>query len=240
MAQNEHLDVVRRAASGDRDAMATLLLDHQDRIYAVCLRMLGNRTDAEDLTQDVLTTIISHLDQFDGRSALSTWVYRITVNTCLSHLRSARRRRDRNASESDRDAGGQPSGRDGIGSHFYHLSVSPSSRVGLVRDAEPGADSGVEHMERRKQLRAAVGMLEASIRTLLILRDFHGLDHGQISEVMGIPRGTVKSRIFRARMALRRQLERLDGDSGDRVDGASGPNATTDERQDLTDASTAL
>ncbi|NOG53977.1 MAG: RNA polymerase sigma factor [Planctomycetes bacterium] len=210
MVETQHHEMIRRAKSGDRDAMADLLTSQQDRVFAVCLRMLGHRNDAEDLTQDVLTSIITHLDQFDGRSALSTWVYRITVNACLSHLRQRQRSRDVLTAHSEPGTGRDGSSMDGAVDPIRMRSLSQPQQ-----DMEPAAVSNVEESERREQLLTAINMIDVSIRTLLILRDFHGLDYGQISEVMSIPVGTVKSRLFRARMALRRQLEQFSGDDED-------------------------
>src|SRR4051812_8448460 len=85
-------DVVARAQAGERGALELLLREHHDRVYAVCRRMMGNDADALDACQEALIAIVRGLDRFDGRSAFSTWAYRVTTNSCLDELRRRKRR----------------------------------------------------------------------------------------------------------------------------------------------------
>jgi RNA polymerase sigma-70 factor (ECF subfamily) len=187
--------LLHRAQSGDRAALTLLLTAHQDRLYAVCLRMVADRTVAADLTQDTLVKIIQHLPTYDGRSQLTTWMIRIAMNTCLSHLRSQKHRR-----HTSLDSGPGAATADSDFARSFHPQ-SPSNR-------EPAGPSGVELHERRGIVSRALAELDPDHRAVLILRDVQGLDYDQIAAAVGVPVGTVKSRIFRARAALRELIER--------------------------------
>ncbi len=160
-----------------------LIRRHQDRLFAICMRMVG-RNDAADVCQTALVRIIQGLPSFDARSQLSTWLVRITMNTCFSHLRAAKLRRHRSLPEEsdfDRD-----------------LPVS---------NREPDGASSVQREESLSRLEGALSALDADQRAILVLRDVRGLDYERIAAVMGIAEGTVKSRLFRAREALRKAIE---------------------------------
>jgi RNA polymerase sigma-70 factor (ECF subfamily) len=169
--------------------MAELLRAYQRRVYAVCYRMMRNADEAADLTQDALVKIMEGLDSYDQRSAFSTWVIRVTMNCCLSELRRKKVRRHGSLDEPG-EAGGTPRGGQ------------------LASTAEHPAGLRVEQAELREALLEALGSLEPQARAILVLRDLQDLDYQQITEVMGIPIGTVKSRLFRARAALREATER--------------------------------
>lgn len=187
--------LLRRAQSGDRAALGLLLTAHQDRLHAVCVRMVTDRAAAADLTQDTLVKIIQHLPGYDGRSQLSTWMIRIAMNTCLSWLRAQKHRR-----HAPIDTPGNP-GDSSFGTHSGGGRQSPPGR-------EPSGPSGVEHDEQRAIVSRALADLDPDHRAVLVLRDVQGLDYDRIADAVGIPVGTVKSRIFRARAALRELIER--------------------------------
>ena len=198
-----------RAQRGDRDAMAQVLAEHENQLFAVCVRMVG-RGEAADLCQDAMIKIIQGLPTFDGRSQLATWMTRITMNVCLSHLRRARLRRhaslDRMGEHApDRGAGGAPPG---ARSAFSPPGGGGSGgATGGETLEEPGADQSVQSSERQRRVLAALNRLEPEQRALLVLRDVQGLGYEAISEVLGVALGTVKSRIFRARAAMRGHME---------------------------------
>ncbi len=186
--------------AGDRTALAELLAMHQDRIYAMCVRMMGDREVARDLTQDTLVKIIGALHTFQGEARLSTWMTRIAMNACLSEMRRMRLRRhaslDTPSSGWSKDAGS-----DGAG--------APSWSQSLPDEREHDAPERIQQGEQHDTLRRALRMLGEDHRAILILRDMHGLDYRQIGEVLEVPEGTVKSRLFRARATLREEVERL-------------------------------
>lgn len=162
------------ACGGDREALDRLLRRHYDRLFAVCRRLTGNETDAADATQDALVAIVRGLGRFDGRSAFSTWAYRIAVNASFDELRRRRRR---------------PEPRD--------HNVDAGSARALTQPAEPAADA-----DQRIDVDNALRSLPGDYRAAVVLRDLCGLDYAEIAEILGIPVGTVKSRIARGRAAL--------------------------------------
>ncbi len=190
--------LIERARAGDRDALGNLLALHEARLFAVCLRTVGNREAARDLTQDSLVKVIQSLANFDGRAKFGTWVTRIAVNTCLSHLRKERLRR-----HASLDAPGPSvSGRGG--------GEAPAAATLPGREQGPG--SGVEEREALARLDRALARLDGEQRAILALRDVRGLDYEQIAAALETPVGTVKSRLFRARSALREAMESLERD----------------------------
>jgi RNA polymerase sigma-70 factor (ECF subfamily) len=169
--------LVAAAQAGDRDAADRLLRLHYDRIYAVCRRLAGNDADALDATQEALLAIVRGLPRFDGRAAFSTWCYRVATNACLDELRR-RSRRPRPA--------------------------EPDDEVGA--DIRPGRPAFDESVTDRLDIDAALGRLPEDYRAAVVLRDLCQLDYAEIASVLGIPSGTVRSRIARGRAALGRLL----------------------------------
>ena len=146
--------------------------------------MLRDPEDARDLTQDALVKVMEGLDSFDRRSALSTWVIRVTMNCCLSHIRKQKLRQHGSLDE-PRGAGDEP---------WIHR---------LAAGGEPTAHQHVKQSEMRGILLRALARLDSQMRAILVLRDLQQLEYQQIGGVLDIPVGTVKSRLFRARAALR-------------------------------------
>ena len=163
------------AQAGDRGALDTLLRRHHDRLYALCRRVTGNDADGADACQEALIAIVRSLDRFDGRSAFSTWAYRVATNACLDELR--RRRRRPEPGLPDDDVGG------GAG------------------DRRAGGDAFAD-VDTRVAVDAALAGLPAEYRVAVVLRDLCGLAYGEIAEVLDVPIGTVRSRIARGRAAL--------------------------------------
>jgi RNA polymerase sigma-70 factor (ECF subfamily) len=218
--------LIARARGGDRAALGELLTAHEGMLFAVCLRTLGNRETARDITQDVLVKAIQSLDSFDGRSRFSTWMTRIAINACLSHLRKQRLRK--HASLDSLSAPG--SGRGGRAGH------SGGRHSQSIPGGEPEPGSRIETDETLDCLDRAMAGIDPDQRVLLSLRDVRGLDYSRIADVLGVPVGTVKSRLFRARAALREAMEEAqserDGGSrsgsgsrgdGHRIGSGSGP-----------------
>jgi RNA polymerase sigma-70 factor, ECF subfamily len=174
---------------GEPSAWRLLLGRHQQNIYNLCLRVVAKRDLAEDLTQDTLVKVIKNIGRFDGRAKFSTWLYRITMNVCLSRLRS-----------------------DKVRKHSSLDEHTPGDRGGYsqsVPGREPDASSGVDTGERRTHILQALDSLDPEQRAILVLRDTRDLDYDQIAEVLEVPVGTVKSRLFRARVAFRQAIESL-------------------------------
>ena len=163
------------------------MVSFQPRIWSVCWRMVRHAEDATDLAQDVLIKVMQGLPGFDGRSKLSTWIIRITMNCCLSHLRKQKLRR-----HASLDAPRGPEG---------------GTRADRLQDVEPGPVQDVQRRDQHRALQEALLELDVEQRLLLLLRDAHGVEYAQLAEVYGVPIGTIKSRLFRARAALRTLLE---------------------------------
>jgi RNA polymerase sigma-70 factor, ECF subfamily len=167
--------------------------------------MVGDREQAADLTQDAMVRIIEGIKTYDGRAKLSTWMIRVTMNVCLSKLRSEKLRRHASL-DAGLEAGsggsswGGDRGRGGRGS---------AERVPDQQVREPGAELSVEREETRRLVAAALLRILPEQRAILVLRDSKGLEYEQIAEVLDVPVGTVKSRLFRARSALREALETM-------------------------------
>jgi RNA polymerase sigma-70 factor (ECF subfamily) len=185
----EEQALVAAIKRGETDAWATLLTQYQDRLFGVCMRMVHDREMATDLTQDAMVKIIQGLASYDGRSKLSTWMIRVTMNVCLSKLRSEKHRRHASLDSMLSDEG------------------SATWNATHAQRREPSAGSGVERDESRRMMIAALSRVSPEHRAILVLRDVQGLDYEQIAQALEVAVGTVKSRLFRARVALRKVLE---------------------------------
>ena len=181
----DEASLVQAAQSGDRRALDRLLRDHQERIHAVCRRITGNDADALDATQDAMMAVVRGLPRFDGRSRFSTWVYRVATNTCLDELRRRKRRPVVGLPEHD----------------------------GVVLDIPSDGEAAVDHeVATRMEIDTALAELPEEFRAAVVLRDLCQLDYAEISEVLEIPAGTVRSRIARGRKQL---AERIIGNQTD-------------------------
>jgi RNA polymerase sigma-70 factor (ECF subfamily) len=192
--------LLERVQRGDRAALGRLLQRHQPRVYHVCLGMVRHRDDAAELAQDVLVKLVQHIEDFRGEAKLSTWLTRVAMNACISHLRKAKLRTTVSLDlppGSWGGASGSDSDRSGLGSR---LDAADHGR------AEPTPDRRVEQEEDLGRLRAALGELDPDHRAVIVLRDLEQLDYAGIAEALELPVGTVKSRLFRAREALRDKL----------------------------------
>lgn len=198
-------DLIAAINRGDSAAWSTLLTRYQDRLYAVTFRMVSNPDTAADLTQDAMVKIIQGLGSWDGRAALSTWMIRIAMNVTLSHLRAQKLRRHASLEGMAESGTRRASGHHNRGSGGAGTSGSGASSLAQAR--EPDAGSRVQQDELRERVAGALEALDADQRAILILRDMQDLDYEQIAAVLEIPVGTVKSRLFRARAALRQILE---------------------------------
>jgi RNA polymerase sigma-70 factor (ECF subfamily) len=175
---------VEAAQRGDQAALEQLLREQYDRVFALALRLLGDRRDAEDATQEALIAVVRGLSRFDGRSAFTTWVYRVATNACLDELR---RRRRRPAT----------------------VELQPTDVLAPARSGEAAVDD-------RLDVDTALSTLAPEFRAAVVLRDLCDLDYAEIGEVLGIPPGTVRSRIARGRAALAEALAGNQPEPGER------------------------
>ena len=184
----EHdLDLVKRCLGGENTAWEELLRVHTRKVYSVCYRFTGRGSEAEDLTQEIFIKVFQTLKTYDAaQGTFSTWLNRVARNHLVDHYR--RTRKDRVTSSLEDELG--------------HLEEKPSAGTGPV--------ARVEARERKEMLQAALDRLSPDMREAVILRDFQDLDYEEIAQVLGVPEGTVKSRINRGRLELARLLKRMD------------------------------
>lgn len=180
-------ELIARARAGDGDAFAELVRPFEGKVYNLALRMCGNREDAFDLAQESFLKVYRSLGRFRGTATFSTWLYRIVCNTCLDQLR--RQRRAGIAASLDEPVEAE----DGI----VHREVAD-------RTFEP--EEAVLRTEVRREVIAAVRLLPAHHRLAIILRELEGLTYEEIAARTGTSLGTVKSRISRARSAVKDHL----------------------------------
>jgi RNA polymerase sigma-70 factor (ECF subfamily) len=190
--------LLRQAQAGDRGAFGQLVLLYQDRLYNAVLRMVGDREEARELTQEAFTRALMKLEGFRGDASPYTWLFRIAVNLAISQLRKSRRARTFSL---DRPVPGNGSA---AGGDHETQASGLLGRVG--RDGQAGPAENAESRERSQVVLAALGRLDAEYRAVLVMRDIEGFDYQQMADVLGLPLGTLKSRLFRARLALRDEL----------------------------------
>ncbi|MBA3465715.1 MAG: sigma-70 family RNA polymerase sigma factor [Deltaproteobacteria bacterium] len=187
--------LLRRLRDRDERAFRELIDDHRDRVFNITYRMLGNRAEAEDVAQEVFITVFKTIESFREESKFSTWLYRVTVNHCKNRIKYLARRHDRDKDELD-ETSQQTNGA---------ISGLP------VRAAQP--DKALASAQMEKLLQQAIADLDEDQRAVVILRDVEDLSIEEICEITGLPDGTVKSRLHRARLVLRKKLQRhVDGE----------------------------
>jgi RNA polymerase sigma-70 factor (ECF subfamily) len=196
--------------AGRAGAWQQLLMKYQDRLFVVCYRMVGpgprGREIAADLTQDAMVKVVQGLTTFDGKSKLSTWMIRVTMNVVLSWQRAQKHRRHASL---DVPASGEGAGRSGGSGQAGEGAGAGPTWAKLLAGREPATPSSVSHEEERERLARALAEIDPDQRALLVLRDVRDLDYDQIASVLDVPVGTVKSRLFRARASLREAYESL-------------------------------
>lgn len=182
--------LLRRLRDRDERAFRELLELHRDRVYNITFRMLGNRAEAEDVAQEVFISVFKTIDQFREESKFSTWLYRVAVNHCKNRIKYLARRHDRDRDELDET------------SHQANGAIAGAP----VRAAQP--DRAPEGAQMERLLQEAIGNLDDDHRVVVVLRDVEDLSIEEICDITGLPDGTVKSRLHRARLALRKKLQR--------------------------------
>lgn len=171
-----------RAKNGDQDAFAQLVRDNEKRVYNLALRMVGNPADAEDVAQEAFLNAWKGLAFFKGDSTFATWVYRLTTNAAIDFLRRRETRR----------TGGQ-------------LSLDDEAAADPV-DPAPSPQEALERSEQKEALRRGLAALSEEHRQVLEMRAMDGLSYEEIGQLLDLPSGTVKSRLARGRLALKKIL----------------------------------
>lgn len=194
--QNVESRLVERLRQRDETALGELAATYSSKIFQLAFRYVKNREDAEEVTQDVLMKVYQKIDAFRGDAALSSWIYRITFNTAMSRLRNTRAAR---------------------------MAELPDVPVGAADDMTGGprahdpadwsslADEQMLRQQMRDRFAEAVGALPSIYRTPVILRDLQGLSTEEASRRLKLKDQTLKSRLHRGRLMLRRRLEDFAG-----------------------------
>lgn len=180
-------ELVQAAQAGDQGAFGQLVAQNQGRIYALCYRMTGNPEDAADLTQDAFLNAWRGLSKFGGQSAFSTWLYRLASNACIDFLRREKRRGALSMTLEDED---------------------DEDRQADLPDERWAPEQELERKENRRALQDGLAALSPEHRQVLLLRETEGLSYQEIAQALDLEEGTVKSRIARARMALKDYLQK--------------------------------
>lgn len=184
-------EVIQSFLAGDESSYVELVSRYKDKAFNLAVRLTRNADDAEEVIQDVFVTVYRKLANFEGKSAFSSWLYRITVNTALMLIRKRKQ----------------------------HPTVSMEDITLQVRENWTGNDSAstdVTYMstgyQLREKLEVAIGRLPEEYRTIFLLRDVDGLSNEDVSEVLGMSVPAVKSRLHRARLMLRKRLQKFYND----------------------------
>lgn len=175
-------ELVRRAKNGDTRAFNELVARYRDRIFALCLHLNGNESDADDVTQETFMRAYNVLDRFEGRSEFFTWVYRIAINLSLNHRRARKRRRADNIED-------------------------PRLARALEADAKNDPAKQAELRETYGRLLHALDKLPATMKATVVLVTLQGLSHAEAAIVLKCSEGTIAWRIHRARKELKQALD---------------------------------
>lgn len=179
-------ELVARVLAGDQDAFAGLVTRYKDYVYTVAVRIVVNEEDADDVAQETFVRAYKALGRFRGDSKFSSWLYRIAVNRALTHLK----RRKRRGVSVDIDAG-------------------PHVEAGAIEeDARSTPEELVLDDELRQRVRAAVDELPPQYRAVVTLFYLEEKSYKEVSAILGIPMGTLKTHLYRARAMLRKTLIR--------------------------------
>lgn len=180
-------ELVTKAAQGDQDAFAQLLELHQSKVYGLTLRLVDSPEDAMDLTQETFFNAWRGLPGFHFESKFSTWLYRLATNAAIDFLRREKRRRS-------------------LGVTPLWTEEEDSERALEIPDRRFTPQGELERKEFQEAVSRGLARLSDEHRQVLVLRELNGLSYAEIAQVLGIEEGTVKSRISRARLALRKIL----------------------------------
>src|SRR5260221_3315762 len=183
-------DLLERLKTGDAEAVRDLAEAYGSKVYQLAFRHLRNREDAEEVTQDVLFKVYRKVGEFRGDAALSSWIYRITFNAAMSRLRTARFQREQ---ENDR----QTAAADGETGVPQRPDIADWSQM---------ADEGVLRSQLRRRVLSAILALPAIYRAPVVLRDLQGMSTEEASAMLRVKDQTLKSRLHRGRLILRKQL----------------------------------
>jgi RNA polymerase sigma-70 factor (ECF subfamily) len=186
--------LVRRLKAGDERAFREMVHTYQDRIFGLMYRMIGNRSEAEDLAQEVFVSVYRAIGNYRGEGRFYTWLYRIASNTCKNRIKYLKTRKFHRAD----DVAETPAA---------HLKQERGSTAPNLSSHVPGPDAIVEANRLEAAVQRELAALEPEHRLLIVLRDVQGLSYQDMIRITGLAEGTLKSRLHRARLALKTRME---------------------------------
>ncbi len=182
--------LVERAKRGDVEAFEQLIGQHQRTVYNIAYRLTGNHEDASDVAQEAFIRAYSSLAEFRGDSSFATWLYRIVNNACLDELRKRKRQRVTYIDES--------------------VTMDDGEMSRQIADTADGPEQALERVEIQRAVQESINSLDDEYRVVLVMRDIQGYSYNEIADSLGINLGTVKSRLNRARNALKEKFGSLE------------------------------
>jgi RNA polymerase sigma-70 factor (ECF subfamily) len=182
--------LIARLRERDEQAFSEIFKRFGDKVFSLVYRMLGNRHEAEDVTQEVFVTVFKTIDGFRGEAKFSTWLLRIAANQSKNRIKYLARRP---TDGGELDEGG--------------AARAPGTGGPAMQAQIEGPDQLLEAAEMESIMQAAIGKLDEEHRLLVILRDVEELSYQEIGEITGLPEGTIKSRLHRARLAIKEELD---------------------------------
>ncbi|MBM7588158.1 RNA polymerase sigma-70 factor (ECF subfamily) [Bacillus pakistanensis] len=179
---------IKQVIKGDQSAFAEIVEIYKDKVFQICFRMLGNRHEAEDISQEAFIRAYVNIETFNQNRKFSTWLYRIATNLCIDRIRKKK--------------------------PDYYLDAEVSGTEGLTMYSQVAADvqlpeDKVEEMELQESIQLEISKLPDKYRSVIVLKYIEELSLQEISEILDLPLGTVKTRIHRGREALRKQLRTM-------------------------------
>lgn len=180
--------LIEKSQQGDIESFQLLIKEYQKLAFNIAYRMLGNTEDAADATQDAMIKVYKSINSFKGHSSFSTWLYRIVTNTCLDELR--KRKKDKTLS------------------YDKEIETEEGTMEREIPDTRNIPEEVVERKEQLQDLVQAINGLPQQYKTVIVLRDIKGFSYEQIAEILDCSQGTIKSRISRARMALKENIQK--------------------------------
>lgn len=186
--------LVRRLKLGDERAFQELVQTYQNRVFGLVFRMIGNRQEAEDLAQDVFLTVYKAIGSYRGEGRFYTWLYRVASNTCKNRIKYLKGRHFNTRVDVDDNTEAQMPSREGGALHSLQSQV-------------PGPEAMIQGQRLQRAIQRELANLDEEHRLLIVLRDIEGLPYADIMRITGLPAGTVKSRLHRARVALKERMK---------------------------------
>ena len=184
---------MRRLKEGDERAFQELVQTYQNRIFGLMLRMINNRQEAEDLAQEVFIIVHRAIGTYRGEGRFYTWLYRIASNTCKNRIKYLKSRNFHRSVEIEDSPQAQ-------------LPAAEGGAVATFQSQVPGPEATVEGKRMEVIVQRELGALDPEHRLLIVLRDVQGLSYQDIIRITGLQEGTLKSRLHRARVALKERL----------------------------------